>query len=139
MSFLKKRSDEKQSEEEPSEPKTDKLLTAKQAGEILGLSASALYQGKGGTGQLTRLKLSRKVIRWSQNEVLEFIQLRLALARAEQRSEYVPEPRAKVLKIRGQKPSLTKQEIDEICRPFRVGNGNTAKREESDSFFKRRF
>lgn len=94
--------------------KKDRLLTAKQAAELLGISASAVHKGKCGTAVLTRVKLSPKCHRWSEREVLEFLQRQLELARAE-KSEPVTQQTAKVIQLRRTvKPALTWQEIDDV-------------------------
>jgi len=92
----------------------DKLLTAKQAAELLGLSASAVYQGKCGTAELTRVKLSPKVIRWSRNEVLAFLTRRLELAKAAQHKPSV-QSSSNVIRLKFRDP-LTATEIDDVVQ-----------------------
>ncbi|HMV86809.1 MAG TPA: hypothetical protein PLD20_17925 [Blastocatellia bacterium] len=133
MSFLNKKSAEK-----PSKPKKDKLLSAKQmdekpngkpskliedklisakkVAELLGISVSAVHQGKAGTAALTRIKLSQRCVRWSESEVLKFIQRRLELARSERFRLSTETPR-KIIELNRKKRAsggLTKEEIDSI-------------------------
>lgn len=68
----------------------DRYLNANEVGELLSMSASAVYAGKCGTERLTRIKKGRKYVRWSRNEVLDLITQQLIEAQAEQAQK--PEP-----------------------------------------------
>lgn len=96
----------------PPNPQDDRLLTAKEVGELLGLTAEAVYQGKGAAAELTPITFSKRCVRWSNNELQAMIRRRLAEAKQASPAE----PQTNVFKLQRAKnhEALTRKEIEEI-------------------------
>lgn len=62
-------------------PKAEKLITAKQAAEMLGLSAKTVLQGKCDTEDLTRIPMGKRDVRFIESEVQALVLTLIAEAR----------------------------------------------------------
>lgn len=67
--------------------RNDKLITAGEAGEMLGLDAKTVLAGRGGTKTLTRVKVGKRGVRFSLVEVQDLITRLLNEARQRLREE----------------------------------------------------
>jgi len=101
-----------------NQPAGDRLLTAAEVGALLGLTASAVYQGKGAAADLTPLVFSKRCTRWSNNELQAMIERRLA--EAQQASPAEPQTNVFRLERKAVRNPLTRSEIEEIITAVKV-------------------
>jgi hypothetical protein len=68
-------------------PRTDKLITATEAGEMLGLDGKTVLARRGGTEGLTRVRVGKRGVRFSRLEVHDLVTKLLNQARQQKREE----------------------------------------------------
>lgn len=96
----------------------DKLITAKEAGEMLGLSSRTVLARRGGTESLTRIPVGKRGVRFSRNEVQALVQKLITIARKQLREE--EERKAKMQRQRGLRlVSPSGDLVERTLRPFR--------------------
>lgn len=115
--MLVKRQDSLSQTNSPNQPADDRLLTAAEVGTLLGLTAAAVYQGKGAAAELTPIAFSKRCTRWSNNELQAMIKRRLADAQ-----QASPAEQTNVFKLerRQSHQALTHAEIEEIIESVKV-------------------
>ncbi len=59
----------------------NRLLRVKEVAELLGVSVSTVYAQRAGTERLTRIKTGRRLLRWSEAEVLALIEKQIEEAK----------------------------------------------------------
>ena len=96
--------------------KPDRLINAQQAAEITGLDSKTILAGKCGTDVFTRVRIGKREVRFSFNEVQGWVTRLLEQARAENSAKR--EVRQKAA-IRFTAPS--REDVKRIIAPFQQG------------------
>ena len=96
--------------------KPDKLISAQQAAEMTGLNVKTILAGKSGTKELTRIRVGKRRVAFSLNEVQAWIDRLIAQAREGRQSQAAERPRPV------NRPSPISQEMAQrIIAPFQKG------------------
>lgn len=95
----------------------DKLITAREAGEMLGLDGKTVLARKSGTENLTRVRVGKRGVRFSRIEVQDLVTKLLNEARQRQRED---EEKEKAKRQRGLRLVPPSGDLaDRIVSPFR--------------------
>jgi len=98
--------------------RTDKLITAREVGEMLGLDTKTVLARRGGTEDLTRVPVGKRGVRFSKLEVQDLVTRLLKQARQQAREkEQRKAERRRQRKLRLVPPSGDL--ADQIVKPFR--------------------
>ncbi len=73
--------------------KSEKLISATKAGEMLGLDATTVLAGKSDTGELTRVPVGTRGVRFIESEVQSLVLRWIAKAREKQKEKTAEKPR----------------------------------------------
>lgn len=57
-----------------TEKPADRFLTAKEVSELIGFSVKAIWKGEGALATLTPIKIGKRSVRYSQSQVLEWME-----------------------------------------------------------------
>lgn len=96
--------------------KTDKLISAQQVAEMIGLDEKTILAGKGGTDGFTRVKVGKRGVRFSFNEVQAWIARLLQQAR-EETQQRLEKQRATVKRH----ASPSQDDVSRVIAPFQRG------------------
>lgn len=96
---------------------TDKLITAKEAADMLGLNAKTLLGGRCDTDELTRIRVGKRGVRFSRLEVQAMVLRLVNEARQHRREEEEKEKARRQCKLRLVPPSGDL--ANRIVTPFR--------------------
>lgn len=67
----------------PDDAESDRWLTAAQVGKLIGFSADQVWKGEGALAELTPIRIGKRSVRYSEREVLEWMQRQYNKAKAE--------------------------------------------------------
>ncbi|HMX29595.1 MAG TPA: hypothetical protein PLD20_01855 [Blastocatellia bacterium] len=96
--------------------KTDKLINAQQVAEMLGLDKKTILAGRCGTDVFTRVRVGRRRVAYSCNEVQAWIEQLIKQAREARQA--TTEERHKPVKRRF---APSPDEVNRIIAPYRRG------------------
>ncbi|HEX8999884.1 MAG TPA: hypothetical protein VGB07_08285 [Blastocatellia bacterium] len=96
--------------------KPDKLISAQQAAEMTGLNVKTVLAGRAGTKEFTRVKVGKRRVAFSLNEVQAWIDRLIAQAREGRQSQAAKRP--KPVKRRS---LISQEDVRRIIAPFQKG------------------